>query len=293
MLTPVITIFVRHSTSCRYAGDEFCKRCNCRKHLRWTHNGKQYRKKAGTRSWAEAEEVKRKLEAQYDGKPAIAEQEQQTIERAIELFLASKRAQGVNGQVVKKYERELQWLSAFYAGKAKLFVSEITLEGLTEYRSNWEELYPSSATRQQVQTRLRGFLRYAYDARWIDRIPRLSAIQADGPPTLPFGAKEYQKILDTVPKAFDDTTKGKKVRAIVQLMRHSGLAIRDAVTLKRSELEWDQRKKIHRVTTCRQKTGTHVSVPIPADVAAELLAVLNGNPAYFFGQLAPVKSNQR
>lgn len=126
MLTPVITIFVRHSTSCRYAGDEFCKRCNCRKHLRWTHNGKQYRKKAGTRSWAEAEEVKRKLEAQYDGKPAIAEQEQQTIERAIELFLASKRAQGVNGQVVKKYERELQWLSAFYAGKAKLFVSEIT-----------------------------------------------------------------------------------------------------------------------------------------------------------------------
>lgn len=136
-------------------------------------------------------------------------------------------------------------------------------------------------------------MRYAYDARWIDRIPRLSAIQADGPPTLPFGAKEYQKILDTVPKAFDDTTKGKKVRAIVQLRRHSGLAIRDAVTLKRSELEWDQRKKIHRVTTCRQKTGTHVSVPIPADVAAELLAVLNGNPAYFFGQLAPVKSNQR
>jgi integrase len=184
--------------------------------------------------------------------------------------------------VVKKYERELRRLDAFYSGKSKLFVSEITLEGLTEYRANWDELYPSSSTRQQVQTRLRGFLRYCYDARWLDRVPRLSAIQTDEPPTLPFTAKEYQKILDTVPKAFEDSARAKKVRAIVQLMRYSGLAIRDGVTLQRSELEWDPRKKIHRVTTKRQKTGTHVSVPIPADVAAELLGVLNGNPAYFF-----------
>lgn len=100
------------------------------------HNGKQHRKKAGTRSWAETEEKKRKLEAQYEGKPATAEQEQQTIERAIELFLASKKAQGVDGQVVKKYERELQRLDAYHSGKSKLFVSEITLEGLTEYRAN-------------------------------------------------------------------------------------------------------------------------------------------------------------
>jgi len=32
----------------------------------------------------------------------------------------------------------------------------------------------------------------------------------------------------------------------------------------------------------RQKTGTHVSVPIPANVARELLAVLNGNGRYVF-----------
>ena len=34
--------------------------------------------------------------------------------------------------------------------------------------------------------------------------------------------------------------------------------------------------------TARQKTGTHVSVPIPTDVAQELLAVANGNPEYVF-----------
>jgi hypothetical protein len=36
------------------------------------------------------------------------------------------------------------------------------------------------------------------------------------------------------------------------------------------------------IVTSRQKTGTHVSVPIPADVAQELLTVLNGNPTYVF-----------
>src|SRR5579863_5642891 len=279
---PVITIFVRHSADCKYEGDEFCKRCNCRKHLRWTWQGKQHRKKAGTRSWAEAEEIKRKLEAEFEGKPAIAEQERQTIDRAVELFLASKTSQGIDAQVVKKYKRELDRLSAFCSKRSKLFVSEILLEDLIEFRSSWDELYPSSATRQQVQTRLRGFLRYCYDARWIDRIPRLSPIQADEPPTLPFTAKEYHQILAAIPKSFPDSDKRKKVRALVQAMRYSGLAIRDTVTLRRSEIQWDSQKKLHRITTSRLKTGTHVSVPIPPKVAKELLAVLNGHPEYLF-----------
>ena len=63
-------------------------------------------------------------------------------------------------------------------------------------------------------------------------------------------------------------------------MRHSGLAIGDAVTLKRSGLEFDKKKKLYRVVTSRQKTGTHVSVIIPTDVAKEVLSVANGNREY-------------
>jgi len=39
---------------------------------------------------------------------------------------------------------------------------------------------------------------------------------------------------------------------------------------------------LHRIVTARQKTGTHASVPIPPDVAAEVIALLNGNPVYVF-----------
>ena len=63
-------------------------------------------------------------------------------------------------------------------------------------------------------------------------------------------------------------------------MKHSGLAIMDAVSLERGEIQKDT--KCYRIVTARTKTGVHVSVPIPDDVAKEILAVLNGNPRYVF-----------
>ena len=109
----------------------------------------------------------------------------------------------------------------------------------------------------------------------------------------------YQRLLDTIPKSFPDVVhvpesdkrpehtrasvvKGRAecLRALIQLMRWSGLAIRDAVTLQREELILAN--GFYRIVTARQKTGTHVSVPIPNAVAEELLTVLNGNPKFFF-----------
>jgi site-specific recombinase XerD len=158
----------------------------------------------------------------------------------------------------------------------------VTRELLIEYQSDWEVLYPSSNTRQQVQARLRTFLRFCFDSRWLDRVPRMSTIKADEAPTLPLTDKEYKKLLETVPVSFVESKKALRLRALIRLMRHSGLAIRDAVTLRKDELIHDKRQGFYRVVTSRQKTGTHVSVPVPPDVAKELLSALNGNPVYVF-----------
>jgi integrase/recombinase XerD len=88
---PLITIFVRHGKAadgkpCKYARDEFSKRCQCRKHLRWSVNGHQYRKQAGTRSWTEAETVKRELEDQLAGNVS-KEIPTSMIEEAKKLFI--------------------------------------------------------------------------------------------------------------------------------------------------------------------------------------------------------------
>ncbi len=280
---PVITIFVRHSADCKYSGDEFEKRCRCRKHFRWTQNGKQHRRKAGTRSWGEAETIKRELEDQLAGRPKTAPSVQaRTIADIVELFEADKKNQGITHDVLSKYARELDRLQSFAESRKVLTVAEITRELLIDFQAEWEGWYPSSNTRQMVQARLKNFLRFCYDNRWLDRIPRLSAIKADETPTLPLTDKEYARLLKTIPVSFPDATKARRLRALIQLMRWSGLAIRDAATLRRDELIRDVGKKLYRVVTARQKTGTHVSVPLPPHIAKELLAVLNSNSTYFF-----------
>ncbi len=283
-MVPSISIFVRHAASCKYKDDENWRRCTCRKHLRWSQDGKQYRRSAATRSWEAAETERRKLEEQFEAgaKPTVvSDGGRKTIERAVELFLLEKRNEGVNGGVLKKYERELERLKAFSEARSKFFPADIDKELLTEYRATWDALYPSSATRQQVQARVRRFLRFCHEAGWVERLPKLSAIKVDEPPTMPLSQEQYTTLLATVPTILNGV-KSQRVHALIQLMRHSALAIRDAVTLERGELVQDAKKKIYRVATARQKTGTPVSVPLPADVAKEILTVVNGSPRYVF-----------
>jgi integrase/recombinase XerD len=70
----------------------------------------------------------------------------------------------------------------------------------------------------------------------------------------------------------------KRMHALVNLMRWSGLSIRDAVTLERSRLDCGL------VELYRAKTGTPVTVAIPPDIANELhgLSPVDMNKRYFF-----------
>ena len=108
MTTPVITIFVRHGMKdgkpCKYAGDEFSRRCKCPKHLRWTQGGKQYRRKAGTRSWEEAERVKRQLQNHLSGERS--KDETRNDERSYSRRSNSsrhKKLQGVSRGTLSRY----------------------------------------------------------------------------------------------------------------------------------------------------------------------------------------------
>jgi integrase/recombinase XerD len=281
---PIVIIFVRHSAVCPYKDDETYRGCRCRKHLRWSYRNKQFRRSAKTRSWAEAEKQRTKVLRQFGqtDDPVIEPTDRTTISQAVGLFLTRKRTENVSDGVLKKYTRELQRLQTFCSGRNKLFPEAITLPVLEEFRATWAADYPSTHTRSSVQQRLKGFLRFCHDARWLPHIPRLSPIKVDEPPTLPLTDKQFDALLTKIPVCFPNSAKARKVRAIIRLMRYSGLAIMDAVTLERSELQHDAKKKLYRIVTSRQKTGTHVSVPIPEDVACECLEVLNGNPKYFF-----------
>lgn len=223
--TPVVTIFVRHSTDCKYAGDEFCRRCGCRKHLRSTQNGVQYRRKAGTRSWEEAEEAKRRLEDQLAGRTPAPETKGQAIKEAVDLFLTDKKVQGITDHVIGKYTRELARLRTFCESAGVYTIQAMNRDLLTQYCATCEESYPSSSTRVRVRQRLRNFLRYCYQAEWLARVIELPKIKDEVPPTMPLTEAEYSKLLDTVYVTVAEPNRRAQVHALLQLMRWSGLAI--------------------------------------------------------------------
>jgi len=270
----VITIFVRHSADCKYAGDEFCKRCNCRKHFRWSQNGEQFRRKAGTRSWAEAEDIKRRLEDQLAGRVPEPTHEGLLLRQAIETFEANKEAQGIKPRVRAMYSRELKRLRDFSEARGLMTVKQsLTIDNLIALRATWTPVYKSSYSRAVVQKHLNHFLRFCYNAAWIDRIPKLSPIKIDAPKTEPLTDAEYEKIIKAATG---------KTRTLIKLMRWSGLAIRDASTLQRSDLHFDKEKDIYKIIRERTKTGEPLYIPIPKDVAEEVTSVLNGSPVYVF-----------
>jgi site-specific recombinase XerD len=274
---PLVTIFVRHSDGCKYSGDEFEKRCRCRKHFRWSRNGKQFRRTAGTRSWTEAEQVKRGLEDQLAGRETRADAKD--LQEGIDVFLDDKRAQSITDGVIAKYTRELERLREYCESKGVYTVQGLTRDLLTGFAGTWPKVYESSQTRSMVRARCRSFLRYCYEAKWLERIPPLPKVQVDALATLPLSAEEYERLLEAV-QIFADPMRQKRVRALVQLMRWSGLSVRDALSLERSSIR--KEAKLYLVVTSRQKTGTDVCVPLPPAVAAEVLAVGKEDDRYLF-----------
>ena len=66
---------------------------------------------------------------------------------------------------------------------------------------------------------------------------------------MPLTAEEYKRLLDAIPNVIRgrDTANGEaRVRGMFQLIRWSGLAIMDALTLRRDELIHDEAKGIER-----------------------------------------------
>src|SRR5689334_22879539 len=124
----VITIFVRHSADCKYRGDEFEKRCRCRKHFRWSHGGKQFRQKANTRSWEEAERHKRILEDRLEGRvPVSTTSNRLTIADARDKFMTAKNNDGLEQSTLDSLRKTVDRIVEFSAADNLIFLDEVDL----------------------------------------------------------------------------------------------------------------------------------------------------------------------
>jgi integrase/recombinase XerD len=236
----MITVFVKHSAKCK-SRDKYYKRCNCRK---WLYNPEWHpdpRRSAKTRSWTKAELLARSI-AEGDRGPAMR------MGAAVSQFLTDKRNQNVSPSWLRKFEKLLEgWIP-------EREVATISLRDLEEFRDTWTG---APITKRKKQERLRSFFHYCVKHRWLNYNPAvdMSRIKVEDKPTMPLDAEQFDEILSKTEGDF---------RALILLMRYSGLRITDAVSLPPAKLQDST------VFLRTQKTKTVVRVPIPEHIAKEI-----------------------
>lgn len=204
-----------------------------------TANGTYLRRSLKTASWERATELSRIIED--SDKPAESPErkdEPVTIVQAVTEYLADAKARELADATLYKLEIQLrkQFLGWCKAEGYKL-LKEFDLRAAQAFRAFWTD----GGLAKKKQERLTGFFWFCIRAGWLtanptDRLGRISVTQA---PTDYFTRDEYDKLLDATQLYRQGRgeeigeTNGTRIRALIMLMRWSGLRIRDAVTLER------------------------------------------------------------
>ncbi|MFZ1140735.1 MAG: site-specific integrase, partial [Candidatus Sulfotelmatobacter sp.] len=283
MAFPVITIVTRHNVTCKFRGKEQYKRCDCWKSLRYFQDGKIHYEATKERTWAGAKRAEReKYQAwEEEARGVPAPREKKTVAEAAELYIADKSQQGLRGETITKNKLTVDRLVKFCDLQGINLVTMVTSEHLIAYRATWE-WYDATESRKNEQTRIKSFFRWCHAHDFTSKNPaaQLSSIKDERKETKPFEPEEMKAIVAAVPLCGLTEYMAKRARALILLMRHSGLSVIDAASLAKEELQFATGE--YRIVRRRLKTKILVNNFFPAEIAAELQAVPNSNPKYFF-----------
>src|SRR5579863_4265584 len=205
------------------------------------------------------------------------------VAQAWEQFLADAEARNLRESTVYKYKLLSRQMEHFARENGLRFLREFDLPMLRKFRASWPNGNLGALKKLEY---LRAFFRFAHDAKWVDENParKLESPRVTQRPTMPFTPKQMTEILAAC-EAYGRKCRGgkyradenvRRIRALVLLLRHSGLRIGDAVTLERNRITAD---KLFLYTA---KTGTPVHVPLPEFVLNALAAIPKISDRYFF-----------
>ncbi len=203
-----------------------------------------------------------------------------TIEQAEREFIADAESRNLKERTVYKYRFLFRQLTAFSDLQGMRFLKELDTPTLRKFRTTWKD---SNLAALKKLERLRSFFKFVRENGWLATNPseKLSNPKVTMRPTLPFPHEEMIRILATVTKRISDCQADAKdnalrARALVLLLRYSGLRIGDAVSCSFERLI-DGKLRLY-----TQKTGTHVHCPLPAFVVKELDAIPKRSERYWF-----------
>jgi integrase len=215
------------------------------------------------------------------GEIGVAKPEAPTVKEAVASFFQDAKARKLKDATIGKYRVLLEkHLLPWCAARGYVRLKQLGVDELTKFRASWRD---GALSMRKKQERLAAFFHYCRQLEWVKTNPILSIKlpEASQSPTLPFSRDEVKKILeatDSYPtrNSFGHDNRA-RVKALVLLLRHSGLRIRDVVCMKRDLISDDGKLFLY-----TQKTGTPVWLPLPPEVVQALGAVKNGGGDFFF-----------
>ncbi|MGA2251744.1 hypothetical protein [Terracidiphilus sp.] len=189
-----------------------------------------------------------------------------TVKDAVKDYLDDARARGLAEDTIKKlttlFEKQLL---AFCEKEEIRFLRDLKTKELTRWRQGWNM---GQLAKKKQHERAVGFFWFCIRQGWIQQNPTqaMGKIIAPQTPTDCFPEAEYAIILDAcgrldegLKRAYDIEKRGIRIHALTELMRWSGLRIRDAVTLGRhaskatSSSSIRQRRASRSMWCCRPK----------------------------------------
>ena len=236
------------------------------------------RKSLDLRNWEAATRLIREWEVSGMEAPI-------TVKDATERFIADRESMNLSEAMMRKYRNVAAELVRELGEKP---VKSVTTDNIRRIREGWKL---SAVTTQKRLEMVRKFFRFCEDSDWLEKNPakKVEAPPAKYDPTLPFTDAEMEKILwaaesirEAHPKIPVDTPK--KLKALILLMRHSGVRISDAVMFQRGKM------KGGKLFLKQEKTKQNVWVPLPQSVVDAVMECDEGNEYFFYKQLGKPKS---
>ena len=283
----MLTIYRRHLKKCEHRGRKY-RRCHCPIWVDGFIGGREIRQSLKLRDWNKAQDQVRDWEAEGELAQRAAS-EPVTIEHACAEFERDAEARGLREPTLYKYRLLFRRLKEFARERGLRCLCELDLSRLPEFRASWPNKNLAAVKKLGA---LKMLFRFAHDSSWIDYNParKLKNPKVEHNPTLPFERDEVVRILaacEGYPRECGggDAEYSRKLRALVLLLRYSGLRIRDAVMLSRDRI------REGKLLLYTAKTGTPVYCPLP-DVVVNALAAVSrpASPHYFWSGESTPKS---
>lgn len=286
----MLRLWRRHGRRCGAHDKCRCREtrseCHCCRCVIWVDGmlGKaRVRESLGTGDWSKADRKRWDMVSEWEQNGTLAsatEREPVSVSAACDDFLRNAEARGLQDSTRYKYRLLFGQMKNFARDNGLRFLREFDLSMLRKFRASWPNRNFSA---QKKLEGLRTFFRFAQANGWIqdNAAAKLQGQKTRRPQILPFTREEIIRILAAC-DAYGDNyghtgqENARRLRALVLLLRYSGLRIGDAVSLPRERIASG---KLFLYTA---KTGIPVWCPLPDVVIQALETVRGTSKKYFF-----------